>query len=163
MKVFNKNNEIGVLALFHCLYDENKKADAITGTYSSSNVDGIKGDRFAVSHQTSGKVEVLERNETKDITLEYMKHELFTISPIKDGIAPFGLLDKLNGSHAVNSFIINDGVAKVELKQGGLIGVYCESKPKSVEVDGETQSFKYDKESGLLIVETSKTNLIIKI
>jgi raffinose synthase len=163
LKIFNMNNEIGVLGLFHCLYDEEKKPEAITGQYSPKDVHGIQGLEFAVYHQTSGQVEILEKNEIKNISLEYMNHQLLTISPIKNGIAPLGLLDKLNGSRVITSFSIQNGMSEIKVEQGGCIGIYCHSKPASLKVNGGPQRFKYNDDSKLLLVEISEKHSVIII
>jgi raffinose synthase len=148
LKVVNRNGSIGVLGLFHCSDGEK----LISDRFSPSDVPGLAGQRFAVYLHNAGTLSVLGRKARQTIALDSMTCEIVTLSPIVDGFAALGLLDKLNGSAAICRLDLRLGAAVCALADGGRIGFYCSRKPKSVRANGRPARHSYDKSTGLLVL-----------
>jgi raffinose synthase len=113
---------IGVLGIFNCYYNETGIGQ-VKGSYCAADVPGISAPRFALYHQTTGQVKLAERGERFPISLETLGYELVTVSPMEQGVALFGLLDKFNGSRALESACwISANELELELVDGGRVG-----------------------------------------
>jgi len=113
---------IGVLGLFNCYYSETG-ADAVNGDYCAGNVPGLPAPRFALYHHTSNQVEIADRDVRFPIRLERLGYELITVSPMEEGVALFGLIDKFNGSRALESaHWISANELELVLLDGGRVG-----------------------------------------
>lgn len=113
---------IGVLGMFNCFYSENGTG-SVKGDYCASDVPGIPAARFALYHHTTGLVALAERSEHLPIRLESLGYELVTVSPMEQGVALFGLLDKFNGSRALESACwISASELELVLVDGGRVG-----------------------------------------
>ncbi len=149
LKVVNRNGPIGVLGLFHCRDGDEPVADICR----ADDIPGMHGTRFAVYEHASGTLRTVTRRQRLRFELPSMGFELLTVSPVLQGIAPIGLLDKYNGSRAVERATRpGRGHAIIELADGGRVGVYCAKRPRTVRVDGRGARFTYDEASGMLRV-----------
>lgn len=155
LKVVNRCGEIGVLAAFNCRYvpEDNSPID---GAFTPADVPQLKGARFAVYLHAGGEMKVLRRRQKQPLSLAPLGWEFAVVSPIVDGVAAIGLLDKLNSPAAIEwQHRREDGALEMMLRDGGRIGLYCARKPKAVLVNGRAAKFAYDKASGLLTLKAS--------
>lgn len=151
-KVFNRCGEAGVIGAFHCHWAGDATPN-VRGALSPRDVEGLEGGAFAVYLHRAGEVVALKRNGRHKLELPPRGWEIATVAPIVDGVAPLGLLDKLNGAAAIEEIIRGDRGVEIALRDGGRIGVYCERKPKAVEVNGRaSKRFTWDRATGLLTV-----------
>lgn len=154
-KVFNYSGgeaKVGVIGVFHCHWNGDA-TPSIRGALSPSDVEGIEGRQFAVYLHAAGSVVTLKRSQRHKLELPPRGWEIATVSPIIDGLAPLGLLDKLNGAAAIERIIRDRGGIEITLRDGGRVGVYCDRKPKAVTVNGRpSKRFTYDRATGLLTV-----------
>jgi raffinose synthase len=143
LKITNHNNKIGVLGLFHCLWAEEAiDRKAITDSYRASEVPGISSGDVAIYHHQSGKLQITDADATHEMTLDFRTFELLTISPIVDGVAMLGLLDKYNGSAAITSEVRHDAHRVTwELCEGGLIGIASQRPISQATVNGKSVAF----------------------
>jgi raffinose synthase len=134
-KIVNHNDvdglgvTIGVLGLFNCYYN-GTGPKAVSGEYSAGDVPGITGSRFALYHHFGGNVAVTaDAGERFPISLDSLNCELVTISPVERGVALFGLLDKFNGSRAIESARrVGDDELEVVLVDGGRFGWHSKKR-----------------------------------
>jgi len=118
---------IGVLGLFNCTYSEAGPV-AVTGEYCAADVPGISAPRFALYHHVGGHVTVAESATRFPIRLESLGYEMVTVSPMEKGVALFGLIDKFNGSRALESaHWISAQELELVLVDGGRVG-WCSEK-----------------------------------
>ncbi|MBR4761260.1 MAG: alpha-galactosidase [Clostridia bacterium] len=90
-KLQNTCGEAGVIAAFDLRRDEGKE----TGFISPAEVEGIKGDEFAVYEHFSREFKIMKRDDKLAVTLESSDHfKLFIIVPLKDGNCVIGRTDK---------------------------------------------------------------------
>lgn len=93
-KVFKLQNicgDSGVVAVFNLDEKERK----VSGVVSPSDIEGIKGDEFAVYEHFSKELKILKRDEGLEIVLDNAdEFRLYIVVPLKDGFAPIGRIDK---------------------------------------------------------------------
>ncbi len=154
LKIANRNGAIGVLGLFHCCWREAEaERRPIAEHFTATDVPGLDGGRFAAYLHHADELHVMTSRATHELELPPMGCELVTLSPIVHGIAPLGLLDKFNGSAAIEEAgFREDGAFAARLRDGGRIGFYCEHEPQRVLVNARERKGRYDADSGLLLV-----------
>ncbi len=162
LKLYNNNNDIGVLGIFHC--NENDKS--INDSWSPSMNPKLKVAEFAVWHYQAQKLEKLSLKQTSEIKLDKADWEILTLSPIKNNFAPLGLLDKINGSNAIISYKqVAENKWECIMKAGGKIGFYSKTKPKEIIINGKQIKFSYNEKEHLLMINhkiIDKLNIQIK-
>ncbi|MBO4732984.1 MAG: hypothetical protein J5662_00765, partial [Clostridia bacterium] len=90
-KLQNVCGDAGVIAAFDLRLDEGGE----TGFVSPADVEGLRGEEFAVYEHFSREFAVLKRNEKLRVTLENSdSFKLFIIVPLKDGGCVIGRTDK---------------------------------------------------------------------
>ena len=123
------------------------------GRLSPSDVQGIKGEKFAVYEQFSKKLMVLDRNATFPVRLSGWKVQLYSVVPVKNGFAPIGLINKYVSPATVIATKVEPGRAMVTLAEMGAFAAYCEHKPAQIKLNGSTISAQlYTYDSALLTV-----------
>ena len=155
LKLFNRSGDAGIIGFFNCCTD-NK---AVRGTFKPSDVHGIKEERFAAYFYNKGKVAVLGRNEECEISLTENGFELVTLAPIENGFAAIGLMEKYNSSAAIIKTSCRAGSFAVTLSDGGRIALYSENKPADVLCGGAKAAYDYDKNSGLLTINSDTSGI----
>ncbi len=132
LKGFARIGTTGVIGAFNAL----ESGAAVTGVVRPRDVEGLKGDRFAVLEHFSRRVVVAGPNDPIPTRLAPDSPELFLVVPIDRGFAPFGLLDKYLSPRTIRSQNVTGNTLTVELVEGGRFGAYVDGRPKSVTVDG---------------------------
>ena len=149
LKLTNRTGDIGVLGLFNCRGTEGTIADS----FCPADVHDLAGDEFIVRLHKAGTLSRVKRNERISVELPQFGCEIATLSPVLDGwIAPLGLLEKYNGPAAVLSCsITGESQCTAKVRDGGVVGFWCDGQPRVVAVSRESQ-IRY--EDGLLRIET---------
>ena len=148
LKIFNQVNAIGLLGLFHVHRDGGRIGDC----FRPADIEGLEGERFAVWRMREEDFRVMNRHEDLSVILEGLDCELAVVSPIRRGVALLGLLDKFNAPAGLRDVSHKDAQLTFEVLDGGRIGVYCETAPDTVEVNGERAVFSFNSPEGLLMV-----------
>jgi raffinose synthase len=113
--------------------------------------------RYACYAHEAKVLTILEREGRYPLALPERGFELFTMVPIERGFAPIGLADKFNSAAAVRSSTWTaDGAVQVELRDGGEFLAWCEAAPTSVEVNGASLPFSYERKTGALRVSVGR-------
>ncbi len=161
LKLYNNNGDMGVLGIFHC----NEKNKTITDSWSPSVNPELKDANFAIWHYQDQTLETSLLNQKNEIKLNKADWELLTLSPIENGFAPLGLLDKMNGSNAViRCEQAGENQWECIMKSGGKIGFYSETKPEEIMINGERTEFSYNPKDDMLVINNGeKGTLGIKI
>jgi len=155
LKIFNTNGNIGVLGIFNCSTD-NKN---ISGNYSVSDIYGLEGERFAVYSFRNKTISVADKNAALEITLNDGDYDVMTCSPVTNGVAPLGLIEKYNSSAAILKSEWCDNCYHAEISDSGVIGFYCEVAPKKVLCNNTDTDYSYDEKCGLLCIKSDKNGL----
>jgi len=144
LKVTNRNGELGMLGIFNTYWhDDSDQRDApITDRWQARDCPGIRG-RVACFAHSDGRLIVTTAGKSHELTLGRLGWELITISPVREGLAPLGLIDKLNAGAAVAAIRHQGNQLIVELVDGGRFGLYAEHEPRSVVANGWDRRFRY--------------------
>ncbi|MEE9405689.1 MAG: Sip1-related alpha-galactosidase [Algisphaera sp.] len=150
---------IGVLGLFHCQWVGDGEPDAesdapkpvnqaqpITDTWTPTDVNGLKGERFAAWSPMSQSLRVVDAHQSIPCTLSSETAELVQLVPIVNDYAPLGLVDRLNGGAAFDT--IKEKACRI--KASGTFGAYAKQAPTRVEINGIETPFDYDAQTCLL-------------
>lgn len=132
LSAFAPVRDSGMLALWNV----DKFFRPIKADISPSDVEGIKGENFALYEYFSGKLLVKGRDEKFREKLKGWDVRLYSVVPIKNGFAPIGLINKYISPATISQVKYESGKVSVELKEQGTFAAYCEKKPKAVKRDG---------------------------
>jgi hypothetical protein len=149
LKVAGRVGEAAMLAAFNV----NKTVGAVSGTLRCSDAEGLQPGEYA--YYARMKDEAGRLAEPLSFGLEPRQAELFTIAPLRDGVAVFGLLDKMVGPAALGAVSRQAGEVAVEVKGSGVLGVYTISPPSSVEGAAE-----WSYRSGLLRARLERAGVV---
>jgi hypothetical protein len=142
LKIFGTLSGQGHAAAVVAAFNVNKTAREVAGALRVGDVAGPQGagappERHAVYQRSRGLAVVLEGREASlPFTLGEFGFDLFTLVPVEQGAAVFGLLDKYVGAAAVVSVARDAGGLTVRLREAGDFGAWLERAPARVEVDG---------------------------
>lgn len=126
----------GVVAAFHV----NKDAPRVEGSLNAADPEwGAAPPARVAVYRGDGRVLFLDAKASSlYFGLDDGGFELFTLAPIEEGVAVFGLLDKYLAPAAVVSVTRRAGGAVVRLSEAGDFGAWLARAPARVEVDGRT-------------------------
>ena len=123
MKIFNRIGEAGVIATYN-ITAENVAAK---GSVSASDVQLCDCD-VAYFEYFSRECGVIRKGEKLDVMLENNdQFKLYTLVPIKNGVAVFGRIDK----YVSRGALLSEKDGELSLYEGGEIGIYSESPIKA--------------------------------
>ena len=141
LKVTNHAGGVRMGALFHC----SPSAVTITDTLACNNLPSpeTSNGQWALYRCTEGECRLVGEDEQVPVTLEQAGYEVLLFSPVSEGVAAFGLIDKYNPPAAIARFgVVAPGVVEVGLVDGGCAGFFCEGAPRQVLVDGAPAAFE---------------------
>ncbi len=136
LKVFSRNGTIGLLGVFHP--QTLKDGSTIEEAVEASLVETVDGDRFAVHSATRGFIGVRQMDEGIDVSLAPGEADVLVFSPVNEGFAPVGLVDKLNPAAGVLSREDGENTVQLEIRGGGRFGAAIERDVETVKLNGET-------------------------
>ncbi|MFI5186922.1 MAG: Sip1-related alpha-galactosidase [Chitinophagales bacterium] len=137
-KAYSKVRNTGLLLLFNAA-DTNE----VTGSFKPADVHGLNGEEFALYEYFSGDLHLAKRNETFKLHLPRMGFQLQFVVPIKNGFAPFGLVNKYNAPGTIISEKWKGNNVELTLYEGGSFKAYSKQKPKRILVNGNDQPFSF--------------------
>ncbi|XP_027153956.1 probable galactinol--sucrose galactosyltransferase 2 [Coffea eugenioides] len=183
LKIWNLNKLTGVLGVFNCqgagswplkeaVHDLPIKhsQDSLISSHARPSdaefLDEIAGKNWngdsAVYAFNSGNLSIVPKNKRFQVSLDVLKCEIFTISPVRVfnetlEFAPLGLIDMYNSGGAIEDimWISKDlsGTLKIRVRGCGRFGAYSSTKPSCCKIDIEEEKFWYNHENGLLIID----------
>ena len=150
---FARAGDAGALAIWNV----DRFERPVKAVISPSDVEGIKGERFAVHEYFSGELTTLGLEEEMEVRLQGWDVKLCSVAPIVDGFAAIGLANKYVSPATVDSVNREGGQVRVILAEAGRFKAYCALEPKEVSADGaEIESKSFDSATGALTVELIK-------
>ncbi|CAK9143946.1 unnamed protein product [Ilex paraguariensis] len=183
LKIWNLNKLSGVVGVFNCqgvgswplkqaaqsVPTSTTTLPAISGCVSPLDVEfleEIAGENWtgdcAVYTFTSGSLSRVPKNKTIEVSLDVLKCEIFTISPIRVmnenlHFAPIGLIDMYNSGGAIEDLNCNTMGApgcsiSIRSRGCGHFGAYSSTKPRCCLVDMKEEDFAYNGEDGFLTI-----------
>lgn len=143
LKIFGAITRPGIYAFSVAAFNVNKGAPMVTGKLNLSDIKDLTNGRSGVPN----KVAVYQRGNESVTMLDAQRpslplilkengFDLFTLVPVNDGIAVFGLLDKYLSPAAVVSHNRQGNQAVIRLIQAGDFAAWLERAPLKVIVDG---------------------------
>jgi raffinose synthase len=143
-KIFNRNRYSGVVGAFNVHYKEDGTPD-VQGTVSPADVEGLEGERFVVYAHNGKTLHVMHRNEQQPLTLPANGFEIFTVVPIKEGIAPIGLTDMFNSGGAVVFMqALSSTMVRLHIRGTGTLTIWSERTPAEIsDEQGNKLSYNY--------------------
>ena len=145
LKVFNHNLDAGVIGAFNVHYlTDHTHPGIVSGSVRPLDVEGLVGDRFVVLEHSSRKLRVLGPLETWDVSLPTLSAEIYTIVPIREQVAPLGLVDLFNSSAAVlEKGWINSQNYHLQVRGPGRCWIWCQEQPRRVRDNLADVPFNY--------------------
>jgi raffinose synthase len=161
LKVFGLITRSGMSAGMVAAFNVNKSAASVTGTLSAGDVEGVdwpgmKGP-VAVYQRSQARAVLLDAgHRTLPLTLDGFGYDLFTLAPVRRGVAVFGLLNKYLGPAAIVSQEFESNKVRVHLSEAGDFGAWLSRPPARVEIDGRAVlPSGYSYQQGLLRIPQS--------
>jgi hypothetical protein len=166
LKIFGTITRPGLSTGMVAAFNVNKSAPLVAGRISAEDVEGLavkSGQKkeaqveVAVYRRSTGQAMRLDGRQTAlSFTLSNFEFDLFTLSPIQQGIAVFGLLDKYLGPAAIISQQIEKNQVLIRLREAGDFGAWLARPPAGVEINGRRlKPSAYSFKLGLLRVPQS--------
>lgn len=158
LKVFGRITRTGLTAGMVAAFNVNKSAQSVSGKLSVEDVEGLRAGGadgptpVAVYQRSSGRAILLDAKQAAlPFTLNSFGYDLFTLAPVNQGVAVFGLLDKYLGPAAVLSQQSQGNRVTVRLREAGDFGAWLERAPARVEIEGRAlPPSAYNYSAGLL-------------
>lgn len=143
-KVFSTVRRPGYSAALLGAFNVTQGAQRVEGRVRLEDVhewETERASRFALYRRGTGELHVLERSGPGiPVVLEEFGADIFTVTPVEQGVAVLGLLDKYVGPAAVRRVEHSAEAVELELEEGGELGLYLASAPKRMLVNGRPLS-----------------------
>jgi raffinose synthase len=158
LKVFGRISRPGLSSLMFAAFNVNKSAPGVTGSITRAGVQALiplqqsTSARIAVYQRSSDRATLLDASDaTIPLSLNQHGFDLFTVVPVDQGVAVFGLLDKYLGPAAIISVSRQREQSVIRLREAGDFGAWLERPPVKLEVDGrDLQPGRYSYRDGML-------------
>lgn len=148
-KAFTHKNNSGILAVFNIIESHR----SLHGEISPSEVEGLKGEMFAVLSYHNGFLGLYNKKEFFKISLKPHQSDVFTFTPVENGVAVLGCY----------SFFLAPGpILEVNLEEDSMyitslvaapVIIYCEKQILEVRRNGTTIPWEYDERRKTLTLE----------
>jgi raffinose synthase len=155
LKLFNTNAASYVVGAFNARY-RTSGDNKLETNVGPSDIPQLKNKpaQFAVHCSLSQHFTKLDTDESVALNLDTLEYEIVTLAPIREGIAPIGLLGLLNPGGAIRGLEHSAGQMIVGFADGGQALLYSERAPLEVTLDGKSVTdFEYEPMTGRLLVE----------
>lgn len=154
-KIWSLNEDAGVVGAFNCRYSGEAGAGAspivVRGAVRPADIAGLEADRYVVYAHTRREMRTLEPQEGWELELPELGYEVFTIVPIRAGVAPLGLVDFMNSAGAILAKgWVKTGIYQIMARGAGLCLVWLDRPVANVRVEGTAVDFSYAGETNLL-------------
>jgi len=138
LKAYSMAGNAGLLGIWNCA-----DAESVKGSFSPSDVHGIKGEQFAVYEYFSKKLTLAGRETEVPVSLRRLGYQLHYVVPLVEGNAVIGLVNKYNAPGTVLQSTVSAKAMKATLYEGGPFAAVAARTPESVKVDGRRIPFTY--------------------
>jgi len=147
LKVFNRNQVSGVVALFHA----GRGSERLVSCVSLADVPVLSTAPAYVAwaHQLD-RLWLCDEEPSVPIELGPAQWEIVSFAPIEHGVAVLGLADKFNSTGAVVSRHWSGARYEVRLRDGGEFLAWAWQKPVELSCEGMRIPYAYDEQTGRL-------------
>ncbi|MFA6450299.1 MAG: Sip1-related alpha-galactosidase [bacterium] len=161
LKAFTNVGGAGVVAAFNVDMFGRK----VDSRIAPADVEGIKGNSFAIYDHFSEKLKYFKsRDEEAKLTINSLNVKLFIITPVENGFAAIGALNKYISPKWINGVNVDSKKIDVGLKESCVFGAFIDKAPVKIEVDGnplDRGAWKYD--DNLLRIELPESIKTVKL
>lgn len=148
-KAFTRKNNSGILAVFNIL-EGNR---SLHGEISPSEVEGLKGDLFAVLSYHNGFLGLLRKEEYLKISLKPHQNDIFTFTPVERGVAVLGCYSFFLAPGPIVEVNVEEDSMYISSLVAAPIIIYCEKQILEVKRNGMTIPWEYDERRKALTLE----------
>ena len=159
LKVFGNISRPGLSVAMVAAFNVNKTVSQVAGTISQKDLPQLLGmantaQAVAVYQRRTGLVTLLDQRQTTvRVVLDKFGFDIFTLSPVDDGVAVFGMTDKYLGPAAIVQQSREHNQLRIRVREAGDFAAWLQRAPTRVEVDGQALSKNlYSYTRGLLRV-----------
>jgi len=149
-KAFTFKGEYGIIGAFN-LISGNR---SLHGTVSPRDVEGLQGDLFALFSHHNGFIKLLEKNESVAITLKSHQSDVFTLAPVRSGIAVLGGCSFFLSPGPLLEVHIDDESIHITTIISTKLLVYCERQILEVRRNGRNIPWEYESKRHILSIDS---------
>jgi len=143
LKVFGNISRPGFSSAMVAAFNVNKTANQVTGAIGRKDLPQLlkitnTQQTVAVYQRRTGSVTLLDQRQTTlRFALDKFGFDLFTLSPVENGVAVFGLTDKYLGPAGIVQQRRENNQLVIRLREAGDFAAWLQQAPARVEVDGQ--------------------------
>jgi raffinose synthase len=149
-KAFTFKGGYGIVGAFNL----NKAGRTLHGTVSPKDVEGLKGDLFALLSHHNGFIKIVQPDESVAITLKPHQSDVFTFAPVHDGIAVLGGCSFFLAPGPLLDVDIEEESIHISTLVSTRILIYCERQILEVRRNGKTIPWEYESKRHILSIDS---------
>lgn len=157
VKIFKSFSYAGNSALLF-IYNA-ADTERVVGKYAASDIPEFKNQQYISYEHFTGTWKLRSLTDLTRISLGRLKYQLVQLTPVQNGFAAIGLVNKYNSAATIVKQLIFRKKAVVTLYEGGEFKAYSSLKPRHIEVNGHAVN-TYSWQKGMLTVAVSNTESI---
>lgn len=149
-KAYTFKGEYGIVGAFNL----NKGNRKLHGVVSPKDVEGLKGDLFALLSHHNGFVKIVQPDESVAITLKPHQSDVFTFAPVHDGIAVLGGCSFFLAPGPLLDVDIEEESIHISTLVSTRLLIYCERQILEVRRNGKTIPWEYESKRHILSIDS---------
>jgi hypothetical protein len=149
-KAFTLKHNIGIVAAFNLSTGRR----SVHGEVSKHDICGLTGNRFAVFSLRHGFIKVIEADDNLAFTLKARECDIFTFSPITNGVAVIGCHSFFLAPGPLTEVVIEEESIHIGSIVAAPLLVYCEHQIHEVRCNNELIPWEYDNKLHLLSLDS---------
>jgi raffinose synthase len=153
-KAFTYKGTNGILGAFNLTCGKR----TLHGSVSSRDIQGLKGDLFAIFSHHNGFVGVIKEGEHLAITLKPNESDVITFSPVKNGIAVIGCYSYFLAPGPISEVNVEENAMHISSLVAAPLIVYCERPILEVRRNNTVIPWEHDIKRNILTID-SRTHI----
>lgn len=153
-KAYTFKAEQAIIAVFNL----SQGKGSVKGTLFPWELEGLKGEAFAVFSHLHGFLGLLNKQDTLPIKLKTRQSDVITLSPLQNGIAVLGFYQFFILSAPIFDISHEEDRLHIASKLAAPLLLYCPRDILTVTRNGETVPWEHDEQKGLLSID-DRTNI----
>lgn len=133
-KMFNRSGDSGLVAAFNT----DLEGKQVSGSIKAADAEGIDGEQFLCYLSNSNSFKLVGKWDNIPLTLNKNEGELAVFTPVKDGFAALGLVDK----YVSPATVIYSEPRFALITEGGPFAFYSKDEVNAVLADGVSVPFE---------------------
>lgn len=148
-KAFTTKGFCGIIGAFNLTAGKR----TLHGTVSPKDVIGLNGEVFAVLSYHNGFIGLVNQQESLSFTLKPNQSDVFTFSPVKNGVAVLGCYPFFLAPGPIQEITLDDDSMHVSTLVASPIIIYCERQILEVRCNGVVIPWEYDSKRKTLSID----------